>query len=146
MTFKPLGLFGGVDGKMDDTHLKFVKRLPHYNTKDINVQCFTLYSILNALNINHVDYFSLDVEGPELEILKTIPFHKINIDVLSIEYRLSDNIQINEVGSMEKLERIRQFFERLGNYHEVGILPWGVGENVDRDEKKGLDVVFKRVV
>jgi hypothetical protein len=28
-----------------------------------------------------VDYFSLDVEGNELQILKTLPFDKINIRV-----------------------------------------------------------------
>ena len=30
---------------------------------------------------SQVDYFSLDVEGNELDILKTIPFHKINVKV-----------------------------------------------------------------
>ncbi len=29
----------------------------------IQVQCLPLYSIFAALNIRHVDYFSLDVEG-----------------------------------------------------------------------------------
>jgi hypothetical protein len=30
---------------------------------------------------SQVDYFSLDVEGNELDILKTIPFHLINVKV-----------------------------------------------------------------
>ena len=33
-----------------------------------------------------MDYFSLDVEGLELDVLKTIPFDLIQIDVLSVEY------------------------------------------------------------
>ena len=50
------------------------------------VYCFSLFSMLLALNQTHIDYFSLDVEGLELEILKTIPFDKIDISVLTVEY------------------------------------------------------------
>ncbi len=52
----------------------------------MSVPCFPLESLLAALNRTHVDYFSLDVEGKELEVLKTIPFDKIRIDTLSVEY------------------------------------------------------------
>src|ERR1700761_3047539 len=48
--------------------------------------CFPLETILLALNVSHVDYFSLDVEGLELDILKTVPFNDVTIDVLSVEY------------------------------------------------------------
>lgn len=47
----------------------------------VNVQCFPLYTYLLALNVTEIDYFSLDVEGSELNVLKTIPFDKINIKV-----------------------------------------------------------------
>ncbi len=37
-----------------------------------------------------VDYFSLDVEGNELDILKTVPFDLINIKVnISLAYGMS---------------------------------------------------------
>ena len=45
------------------------------------VQCFPLSAVLAALMRNKVDYFSLDVEGRELDILKTIPFDQIDITV-----------------------------------------------------------------
>ncbi len=51
------------------------------NGKLANVQCFPLYSILLAHGQNWVDFFSLDVEGHELQVLKTIPWHKVNITV-----------------------------------------------------------------
>ena len=41
------------------------------------VPCFPLETMLLALNQTHVDYFSLDVEGFELEVLQTIPFDKV---------------------------------------------------------------------
>ena len=43
------------------------------------VPCFTLETMLLALNQTHVDYFSLDVEGFELEVLQTIPFDKVKL-------------------------------------------------------------------
>ena len=143
--FKALGLFGGIVGRIDDTQLKFVKKLPHYKTKDITAQCFTLCSILLALGQTHVDYFSLDVEGPELNILNTIPFDKLKIDVISVEYRISDNVQVNEMQTQNKLGNIRDFFESIGNYAEVAILPWGTPGNEDMLEEKGVDIVFKRI-
>ncbi len=33
-----------------------------------------------------MEYFSLDVEGKEVEILKTVPFDRIQRDTLSVEY------------------------------------------------------------
>ena len=39
-----------------------------------------------ALNQTTIDYFSLDVEGHEREVLDTIPWEKINIKAMTIEY------------------------------------------------------------
>ncbi|KAL7640216.1 UNVERIFIED_CONTAM: hypothetical protein RMT77_009630 [Armadillidium vulgare] len=52
----------------------------------VEVQCLPLYSILLALNRTTIDYFSLDVEGHEVEVLETIPWDKVNITTLSVEY------------------------------------------------------------
>lgn len=52
----------------------------------VDVQCFPLYSYMLALNVTHIDYFSLDVEGDELDVLKAVPFDKINIETLSVEF------------------------------------------------------------
>ena len=45
------------------------------------MSCLPLYSILMAFNNPTIDYFSLDVEGSELAILKTIPWDKVDIRV-----------------------------------------------------------------
>lgn len=47
--------------------------------------CFPLYSYLLALNVTTVDMLSLDTQGSEVDILKSIPWEKINIRVLIIE-------------------------------------------------------------
>ena len=49
--------------------------------KLVNVQCFPLYSILLAQGRTNIDFFSLDVEGHELAVLKTIPWNKVNVTV-----------------------------------------------------------------
>jgi len=49
------------------------------------VPCFPLESLLLAINQTRVDYFSLDVEGMELEVLETIPWSRLDIRTLSVE-------------------------------------------------------------
>ena len=49
--------------------------------RTIKVQCFPLQSVLSALDNPIIDYFSLDVEGAEMGILKSIPWDKVDIKV-----------------------------------------------------------------
>ena len=51
-----------------------------------DVQCFPFETMMTALNVSTIDYFSLDVEGAELDILRTIPFNKFDIKTLSVEF------------------------------------------------------------
>jgi len=43
----------------------------------VPIICIPLYTYLLALGVTTVDYFSLDVEGSDFEVLKTIPFDKV---------------------------------------------------------------------
>ncbi|OWF48557.1 uncharacterized protein LOC110452920 [Mizuhopecten yessoensis] len=79
----------------------------------VQVQCLPLYSILLALNQTTVDFFSLDVEGDELNVLKTIPFDKVNIKMLTVEYvhdtrRYSDLQTFMESKGYETLLRMQR--------------------------------------
>ena len=144
VSFKMVDLLSGIGDKMDSAHSKWVEDFTHSKYKTITAQCFTLHSLLLAVGQTEVDYFSLDVEGPELEILQTIPFDKIKIKVITIEYRVYGSITIENIRmSLEKLEKFRSFFRTLGNYREAGILP----RNRDKKEEDegGLDVIFVRM-
>ena len=121
--FRSRGLLSGIVGKI---HGKMRGR-------DVTVKCFPLNSIMEALGVSHVDYLSLDVEGPELEILRTVDFTRLRIDIMTVEYRMGP-INLN----LKKLNDLRQFFRDTGIYREVGVLP-KVNESV------GLDVIFSRV-
>lgn len=59
-----------------------------FGKKEIYVYspCFSLNTILKALKVNRVDYFSLDVEGGEYSVLDGLDFKNINFTALTIEY------------------------------------------------------------
>ena len=63
-----------------------------FKRRTIKSLCFPLYSILSAVGNPTVHYFSLDVEGSELPILKTIPFDKVDIKVFDIEIKHAGRI------------------------------------------------------
>ena len=143
-SFKMVDLLSGIGDKMDSAHSKWVEDFTHSKYKTITAQCFTLHSLLLAVGQTEVDYFSLDVEGPELEILQTIPFDKIRIKVITIEYRVYGSTTIENIRmSLEKLDKIRSFFRSLGNYKEAGILPRN--RNKKEEDEGGLDVIFVRI-
>jgi len=49
------------------------------------VQCLPLYSLLQALDNPTVNYMSLDIEGGEFQVLQSLPWDKVDIEVMSIE-------------------------------------------------------------
>jgi len=49
--------------------------------------------ILKGCNIQHVDFFSLDVEGAELAVLESMNFNAITVDVFVIELDGSDEVK-----------------------------------------------------
>jgi FkbM family methyltransferase len=51
----------------------------------IDVRCYLLNNILEKNGIYHIDYLSIDTEGAELDILKSIDFKKFDIDVIGVE-------------------------------------------------------------
>ena len=73
-----------------------------------NALCLSFYSILLALGNPVVDYLSLDIEGAELPVLKTIPWHRVHIKVLSIECGLIDSCL-----------DIRKFMQSVGYFFVV---------------------------
>ncbi len=54
------------------------------------VKVYLLMDLLKLHEITHIDYLSIDTEGSEFAILKTIDFDRVTIDVLSIENNYKD--------------------------------------------------------
>ena len=141
MQFKEAGVLGGLVDKLESSHKEFIKENePRADQRpSVLVNCFPLNDVLTAIGVRHVDYFSLDVEGAELDILETVDWTRLNIDVISVEYRVygGSKIGVDANATLTKLERLRKFFAATGRFVEVGLLPRGA-------DVGGLDVIFKR--
>ena len=83
-------VFSALSGRLKEMNEAHSKRIDNESgsnkMKLLYVPCFSLNTILKAINVNKVDYFSLDVEGGEYDVLKSINFKKTIIDTFSIEY------------------------------------------------------------
>ena len=59
---------------------------PEFNV-DIEplVPCLPLVDLFDALGVQRVNFFSLDVEGAELAVLRTVDFGRVEFDVICVE-------------------------------------------------------------
>ncbi len=119
-------LMGGLTDYMEASHKRLIFRKKKVSGF-VQVPCFPIGSLLRSVGVSHVDYFSLDVEGPEMDILKTFPFDDVTVEVFTVEYGVNGCPSCRE----RKLKQLRQFFKQLGNYREVQTIGT-------------LDVVFQR--
>lgn len=53
--------------------------------KVIKVQCYNINNLCQKLGMQHINYCSIDTEGSEMEILESINFDQLKIDVLTVE-------------------------------------------------------------
>lgn len=53
--------------------------------REIDVECYTLTSLAKKFGIKEIDFLSVDTEGGELEILKSIDFDETPVKVVSVE-------------------------------------------------------------
>lgn len=78
------------------TSIPSLSHYPESATDTFEVQCVPLYTILLALNRTTIDYLSLDVEGAEISVLRTIPFDKVSIKVDS--YKICGHFKLADRG------------------------------------------------
>lgn len=91
-------MLSGLKSKYDLRHLKRIEdELKNYGgtVSETTVNCFDLNKILEKCNVKDIDYCSIDIEGGELDVLKTIDFDKFNFNAISIENNY-DDIRINQ--------------------------------------------------
>lgn len=74
--------------KINQIHTNTVDDPDWFNTR---VKCFPFYSLLLAMNISSVDLFILESGGTELQVLQTIPFDQVSIDIINIQIPANDS-------------------------------------------------------
>jgi FkbM family methyltransferase len=86
-------MLSGIKNTYDPRHLK---RLQDENkqmnsiTEIIKVNTKKLETICDENSISHINYLSIDVEGAEFEVIKSINFDKVFIDVIGFENNYYD--------------------------------------------------------
>lgn len=111
-------MLSGFKNSMDDLHWKRIQKLidaGECETHPIFVEIKKLSRILEEHNYTMIDYCNIDVEGGELEVLKSINFQKIRIKLLSVEnnYNKRDVLNFLKRRGYSKITEIGadEFFE-----------------------------------
>ncbi|MGE0669671.1 MAG: FkbM family methyltransferase [Parachlamydiales bacterium] len=86
-------MLSGLSAKYDPSHVKRIeKEMAKFGgeKEEIEVPTLTLNEIADQEGIKRIDFLSIDTEGGEFDILKSIDFSKLDIDVITIENNYQD--------------------------------------------------------
>ena len=87
-------MLSGLVGKYEPLHVTRIEReLTVYGgtRREIMVPCYELNEILAKNGVSHVDYLSIDTEGSEFDILKSLDFKRIAFRATSVENNYGDD-------------------------------------------------------
>lgn len=115
VSFLPAELLGGVQKPLIAEKMMGRVKNDYPDIKPEEALCIPLYTILKAISMTHINFFSLDVEGAEMDILRTIPFHLVTVDLFMIEYYVPSGA----AETQKRLKEFREFFNQTGIYKEV---------------------------
>lgn len=86
-------MLSGLKHKYDQRHIQRIQRVSEEHGTPIEssfVHCYTLEDLLQRHAIAFVHYLSLDIEGGELDVLKSIDYRKTYIKTIGVENNYSD--------------------------------------------------------
>jgi hypothetical protein len=90
---------------MSDSHKKWA--LEYGRVEYIKVKTMTFGEIMkNYPDINHIDFLSIDTEGHEMDILKTIDFTNFSFGLMTIEGDEPERIKYLEQNGYKVFMRI----------------------------------------
>jgi len=86
-------MISGIKSTFDSRHYERLQRENQSKgstTESITVNTKKIETICRENNISHINYLSIDVEGAEFEVIKSINFDKVFIDVIEFENNYND--------------------------------------------------------
>ncbi len=86
-------MLSGLVKSYDPRHLQRMdtENIYHNSRKEIiYVKTRTLESIFDEYNVKHINYLSIDTEGSEFDVIKSINFDKVFIDIIDFENNYLD--------------------------------------------------------
>jgi len=109
-------MISGIKDTFDSRHMKrlnYENEVTGASTELINVKTKRLETICDENNITHVNYLSIDVEGAEYEVIKSINFDKVFIDVIGFENNYDDT-SIPIINYLESKD-----YEVIHKHHDI---------------------------
>ena len=91
-------MLGGFVDSYDERHIQRIEtELKQYNQtkKVIEVECVSLMNLMEDYDCSVIDFLSIDVEGSEEIILKSIDYEKVDIKIIACENNYNSNELIN---------------------------------------------------
>jgi len=86
-------MISGIKDNFDPRHLERLhnENIQHGSTTEIiKIKTKKLETIFDENHVSHINYLSIDVEGAEFEVIKSINFDKVFIDVIGFENNYND--------------------------------------------------------
>lgn len=74
--FTVANMLSGLSKEYDPRHIKRIENTCQ-KIEEIDMHCILLNNILQKYNLYYIDYLSIDTEGNEFKIIKTIDFNKL---------------------------------------------------------------------
>lgn len=170
LTFKISGSTTSALELITDSHLRRVnsdinvygksrdKRWAHSGEEVVT----TCVSILSLLESTDIDYFSLDVEGGELYILKQLEWDKLNIKMFSIEvdqhkteiielmeskgYNIETKLQGDIIFKKTRTPRLSDFIEPIDSSVESVVVNIGTHKDPIAGQEGELVLLFEPIV
>lgn len=109
---------GGILNKYDPRHLDRIERdMVEYNANGksiIQVKTYNITKILVERGVTNIDYCSIDTEGGEIEILKSIDFSKINIRLFTVEVNYKEENRVRKFFNQITKNSVESFLESKG--------------------------------
>jgi hypothetical protein len=139
----PNGAVGGDTAHMSDT---FKHTWHKKSSKKYSTPCKPMSDYLKGMDV--INFFSLDVEGAEFEVVSTIDFHAVHIDVMIVEldqHNPSRNYKVrramfnaNFVECLDVVSRSALFLNRNPTNADKYKCPGVISTNATTEEAKPM--------
>ena len=105
---------------IEKNHVKFLKK--HFKIRNLRkkkIKTKNINKILKKYNLKKIDFLNIDIEGHEFEVLKTINFKKVKIEVICVEMLNHNLVSKNKSRLLLKLlkeKKYKLYFTTPTNY------------------------------
>jgi hypothetical protein len=108
-------MISGLKDNYDQRHHHRLQCENYQNGSTTEIKTQRLETILDYNNVKNVNYLSIDVEGAEFDVIKSINFDKVFIDVIGFENNYNDTsipiVEYLESKNYIEIHRNKNFYD-----------------------------------